>query len=380
MAIRLTRRGRAVVAVCVVGFVLAWLSGGRSLNAVVGSGLVALGAAYLQVRRLELPAVDRRLPPDDFAGATHTVRLDFRASDRTTRDLDVPFVADVRDTLGRGLVGSGDSVRAAVGSDAVAYDVTYESRGQHTIGPVTLTAVDVFGLLERKLLVRGTQSVIVFPERRAVPAWFRRTLYREEAMGPSQQRDEFERLRKYTRGDALRDVHWPATAKRDELIVKEFAAEAEQQRVHVSGGARGDAADDLAEATTSIALALLDDGVPVTVSLPNGTIDVRPEFDERRRLLRLLAFTSRGAAPDPDADVVVDADSTGTTVHYDGGRVRFDDLVSETAAGARRYATDPSAGRSGGTAATDGGRLTVKGGRLTEGRSIDDPYSDGDPP
>lgn len=391
MRVRLTQRGRAVVAVCVGGIVLAWLFGARSLNAVVAPGLVALGAAYFQLRRLDIPTVDRRLPADDFAGTTHTVQLDFRDSDRIAADLDTPFVADVRDELGPGLGGPDDPIRASIGATPVTYEVTYEARGRHEFGPATLTAVDVFGLAKRDLLVRGTDAAIVFPTRRSVPVWFRRELYHDETVGSSRQRDEFECLREYERGDALRDVHWPATAKRDELVVKEFVAEADQRHVHVSGGARGDVADDLAEATTSIALALLDDGIPVTVSVPNGTVDVRPGFDERRPLLELLAFATRGSIPDPGADVVVDADSIGTTVELDGGDIRFADLTAEapTSAGgsaaeldADRWSSRTTTDDDSRTAtdeasrtATDGGRSIDAGGHPSGGSD-----SGGDPP
>lgn len=355
MTVTLTRRGRAVVGICVVGVLLAWLSGARSLNAIVLPGAVALGAAYLQLRGLEPPRVDRRLPPDDFVGATHAVRLSFGDSDGRVGDLDRPFVADVRDSLGPGLRGPDEPVRTTVGEEPVANEVTYERRGTREFGPVTLAAIDVFGLLERDLLCRGKERIVVYPERHPVPPWFRRELYRDEEVGPSRQRNEFDRLREYARGDALRDVHWPATAKRDELIVKEFAAEAEQRRVHLSGGARGDSADDLAEAATSVALALLDDGVPVTVTLPNGSVEVRPGLEDRRRLLELLAFATRGSVPDPAADVVIDADSTGTAILLDGSEFRFGDLVD--AAGRTAAIGEPAGGADpgAGSLATDGG-------------------------
>lgn len=326
---RLTRRGRAVVAVCVLATIMAWAFGARSLNAVVLPGVIALVAAYLQVRQLETPGVDRRLPPDDFVGATHAVELEFRDPDYVGDPVPDPFLADVSDAVSVGLDGPDEPTRTTVGEAPVTYEVTYTARGERTFGPVTLTAIDVFGLLERELLCLGEDRVTVYPQREPVPGWFRRRLYSDEDVGPSRQRDEFDRLREYARGDALRDVHWPTTAKRDELVVKEFAAESEQRRVRVSGGARGDAADELATAATSVALALLEDGVPVTVSLPNGRAAVHPGPEERRRLLQLLAFTTRGAVPDPDADVVIESDRTGTDVTVEDRTIAFERLVAE---------------------------------------------------
>ncbi|GAB3413035.1 hypothetical protein GCM10027435_06490 [Haloparvum alkalitolerans] len=353
--LRLTRRGRVVLAIVAVGFGMAALSGARSLNAVVLPGIVAVVAGAVQLSRLDAPSVRRRLPPDDFVGATHEVVLRFGDGDALREALDAPFVAAVRDDLGEGLDGPEAPTRATVGAEPVRYEVTYDARGDRTLGPVTLSATDVFGLLERDLLCRGTESVLVYPERRPVVGWFRRELYREDALGASRQRNEFDRLREYARGDALRDVNWAATAKRDDLIVNEFAAETDQRRVSIRGGARGDAADDLASAVASVALALLDDGVPVDVAVPNGRVSTDGGPDGRRRLLELLARTPRGAVPDADADVVIEADRTGTTVRVDDAETPFEALLpadgdAETAVTAAARSPDDAA-----RPATDGG-------------------------
>lgn len=358
-AIRLTRRGRVLVAICVGAIVMAFLSGARSLNAVVLPGVVALVAAYLQLDGLDAPGVRRDLPPDDFAEATHEVTLRFSDPDQPGADLTDTFVAEVRDAVDDGLSGPDEPTRATVGAVPVSYDVTYEARGERTLGPATLAATDVFGLLERDLLCRGKESVLVYPNRYRVPAWVRQELYHDEALGASRQRDEFDRLREYARGDALRDVHWATTAKQDELVVKEFAAQTEQRRVAISGGARGGTADDLASAATSIALALLDDGVPVEVSVPNGRVATGPDPEGRRRLLGLLARTPEGAVPDPDADVVIDADHNRTTVRIDGQAVSFAELRDAATSAATE---DGEVASSAAAVEADGGREVVADG------------------
>lgn len=349
-AIRLTRRGRILLGICVGAVAMAALSGSRSLNAVVLPGVVALAAAYLQLDSLEAPGVRRDLPPDDFTGTDHEVTLQFTDPKQPGADLENTFVAKVRDEVDRGLSGPNERSRATVGAVPVSYEVTYDKRGERTLGPATLSATDVFGLLERNLLCMGKESILVYPNRYRVPAWVRQELYHDEALGASRQRDEFDRLREYARGDALRDIHWPTTAKQDELVVKEFAAQTEQRRVAISGGARGGSADDLASATTSIALALLDDGVPVEVSLPNGRVKTGPGAEGRRRLLDLLARTPEGAIPDPDADVVVDADHNRTTIRIDEQSVSFAELRDAATPSATQEDTTAPA-----PAAADGG-------------------------
>jgi len=397
--VRLTRRGRALLAICVGAVVMAVLSGARSLNAVVLPGIVALAAAYLQLDGLEAPGVRRDLPPDDFAGSTHEVTLRFTDPNQPGAELADSFVARVRDTVDEGLSGPDEPTRATVGSVPVTYDVTYEARGERVLGPATLAATDVFGLLERDLLCRGTESMLVYPNRYRVPAWVRQELYHDEALGASRQRDEFDSLREYARGDALRDVHWATTAKQDELVVKEFAAQTEQRRVAISGGARGGTADDLASAATSIALALFDDGVPVEVSVPNGRVATDPNPEGRRRLLGLLARTPEGAVPDPDADVVIDADHQRTTVRIDDQAVDFAELraaatsassedeqavtASGTAVGSGDDAESVAAdgGAALGDAANGGGAVDAESvGAVTDEDAATEPASGGEPP
>jgi len=378
--VRLTRRGRALVGVCVGAVVLALLSGARSLNAVVLPGVVALAAAYLQLDGLEAPGVRRDLPPDDFAGASHEVTLRFTDPDRPGAAFDGSILATVRETVGDGLSGPETPTRATVGAVPVSYEVAYDARGERTLGPTTLSATDVFGLLERDLLCRGTESVLVYPERHRVPAWVRRELYHDEALGSSRQRDEFDRLREYARGDALRDVHWATTAKQDELVVKEFAAQTEQRRVAVSGGARGGAADDLASAVTSVALALLDDGVPVEVSVPNGRVVTGPDPEGRRRLLATLARTPEGAVPDPDADVVVDADHDRTTVRIGEDAVAFERLRSAATHAAREGEAASVAPDTSETADERDEAVAADGGESVTGGDADGgPVVDGEP-
>jgi uncharacterized protein (DUF58 family) len=369
--VTLTRRGRAVVGVCLACVLLGWMAGARSLNAVLLPGLIGLAAGYLQVARLDPPAVRRELPPDDFAGSTHDVTLRFRGRDGASAPAR-PFLASVWDGTSDGLAGPAGLARTTVGEAPVTYEVRYERRGRWNLGPVTLAATDVFGLVERSLVCPDRDTVTVYPERHPVPSWFRRELYHDEALGPSRQRGEFDRLREYERGDPLRDIHWRTTAKRDELIVKEFAAESEQRRVRIAAGADGGGGDAMASATASVALALLGDGVPVAVAVPGDSVDARPTGEDRRRLLELLATAGTGPVPDGDADVTVSATPRRTTVTLGEEAFRFERLreaaVSEAEpaeAGAGigdREAADRDGNRADAAVRADGGSRPERSG------------------
>ena len=383
--ITLTRRGRGVLALCALAVVMALLFGSRSLNAVVVSGAIALVAGYYQLSRLDTPGLRRVAPPDDFVETEHEVRLSFTDPGSGGESFGIAFLASVRDQLGSGLARTDVPARTTVGTRATPYTVRYTTRGERQFGPVSVDATDVLGLFERRFAIRATDSVLVYPRRRPVPVQFRRALYSDDALGPSRQREEFDRLREYARGDALRDIHWSATAKQEDLIVKEFAAESEQRRVTIAGGASSDVSDSLAEAITSISLALLDDGVPVEVIVPNGSVQARPSRGDRRQLLELLAQTPAGAVPDRKVDVIVNAGHKNTTIETESMSYRFADLVAaatgerdatQTATSARQR-TDDSAES---VTVTDGGSGPVKQGQqraqsrqlMTDARGGDD--------
>jgi len=316
-----TRRGRVVAAVVGVAFLSAWVGGARSLTAVVVPFLVAFAAGVVQLHGLESPRAVRRLPPDDFVGATRTLSIRFAEPSAPGRDLEDPFVAVVRERTGDGLAVREQPGRIAVGDGEAEIEVDYERRGRVTIGPTDLLAIDVFGLLERPLTCESIDRVLVYPERHPVAGRFREGF--AGTTGRSDERDEFDQLRDYVPGDEIRDIHWRTTAKRDELTVKTYA-DAESEKVTVSAG--GPDPDGAASAATSVALALLEDGIPVEISAPNGRVDALPTTADGRRLLELLALMDAGEVPDPEADVVIESTDGRTTVRHDGGTLPFDEV------------------------------------------------------
>jgi uncharacterized protein (DUF58 family) len=99
-------------------------------------------------------------------------------------------------------------------------------RGRYTLGPITLTCGDPFGLFQMKRELTPTSHVVVYPmtvpiARFALPvgilpggdALRRRTHYiTANAAG----------VRDYVPGDSFNRIHWRSTARRDRMIVKEF--------------------------------------------------------------------------------------------------------------------------------------------------------------
>ena len=99
-------------------------------------------------------------------------------------------------------------------------------RGRFRIGPVTATTGDPLGLFRRELALAQEQSLVVLPA--VVPlANFNLFPGILPGRGRGAQRSlqvttNVVTIRDYTPGDALTRIHWPTTARRGELMVKEF--------------------------------------------------------------------------------------------------------------------------------------------------------------
>jgi uncharacterized protein (DUF58 family) len=338
--IRPTRRGVVLAAAAVVAVGMGVGFGPRSLDAVVVPVVVALVAAVVQVLTLSPPRVERTTPPPGVPGTTGTVTLALAT--------DTPVTAVVDDRLPTGL--SGESRRTALvgdGATPVGYEVTYRERGDHAVGPATVRTRDVLGLAERRFVVSGESSVLVYPQVYRPSAPLADRLRSLSSPDDSVERGAFDHLREYDRGDSLRDVHWKSSAKRDDLVVQEFVDEGERRTVTVAVTAANGHADRMAEAAATVGVALLAEGVGVSLATPTGRVAAEP--GEADRLLSHLARAGPGSVAVRDADVRIEAARDGTAIRIGGESLAFDPgrprRVDDAAATGSPSTADPSAAR-----------------------------------
>ncbi len=102
-------------------------------------------------------------------------------------------------------------------------------RGVFTLGPTEVHLGDPFGLFRVVLRYPETETIVVYPRVMHLPAL---DLPRGSASGRSRSsRRSFQQsllaasVREYQPGDSLHVVHWPLSAHRGELMVKEFDTE-----------------------------------------------------------------------------------------------------------------------------------------------------------
>jgi uncharacterized protein (DUF58 family) len=101
-------------------------------------------------------------------------------------------------------------------------------RGRYRIGPMRVICGFPLGLVERSFGLGETDDLLVFPRIGRLSESWRATV--RQGRQSSEQvlsrigvaAEEFHRLREYRGGDNPRSIHWRTTARRNELMVREY--------------------------------------------------------------------------------------------------------------------------------------------------------------
>jgi uncharacterized protein (DUF58 family) len=130
------------------------------------------------------------------------------------------------------------------GQTAVRYQIIPSQRGPRPLGSVTVRYGSILGLVARQERTRLAGHVDVYPDVHAARslALLRRQGRQDVRLGSMRVRGgdtEFERLRPYQRGDEIRHIDWRASARRDDLVARQFQAESNQNVVFALDVGRG---------------------------------------------------------------------------------------------------------------------------------------------
>ncbi|WP_226344719.1 DUF58 domain-containing protein [Agilicoccus flavus] len=194
---------------------------------------------------------------------------------------------------------------AAGSASVLEYRLRPDRRGRGRIGPVVLTYSDPFGL--GRLVQRGTETVdvVVLPRLHDLDPVRDVTsgtggggdpTHRTVTLGAADQS-----IRGYRAGDDLRRIHWPVTAHRGELMVREDAAPSRRRAVLVldppaDAGGPGDRALDWAvEALASVATHLDGLGYALHLVTPDrAATGHAPDLISGADAVRTLAVVDAG--------------------------------------------------------------------------------------
>ena len=221
----LTQRGSAFLASGVVLLVAGLALGQRDLTRIgilvlalllVCRTLARTGAPVLEVARVATPA---------RMGVDETARISLSLHNVGQRRTALAVGEEILDP------SLGDRPRFTIPPiglgqfSEVEYSVRPHVRGAHPLGPLRVWTRDPFGITSAASIVEGTGSILVTP--RIHPLTTGRALGRgvgTEGSIPHQvalHGEDDQSIRGYREGDDLRRIHWPATARMGELMVRQ---------------------------------------------------------------------------------------------------------------------------------------------------------------
>jgi uncharacterized protein (DUF58 family) len=219
----MTARGRAVLGLGIVCWISAVVFGSRALYPVAAGLVLAVLLALAWVRiTLRQPRVTRHWRHENLVE-----RGDVTVELVLEREPGVPLPSVVARERAGHLAEQDVELRPRGRSrHAGSYRLDDVPRGRHGLAPVRLSITDPFGLAESGLAIEERQALVVYPRLTELDH-----LFFDGGAGPEHGRRlllrrpvgfELHSVRDYQQGESLRRVHWPSTARRGALMVKEL--------------------------------------------------------------------------------------------------------------------------------------------------------------
>lgn len=234
---------------------------GRAELLALGAFLLALPAGTFALRALFRPRLelDRQIFPHTIAVGDR-MRVVAEVRNRSIIALEPATYVDLTPgaavpSIGGVLPSIGSRLRRneRKRSRRVAYTLTTMRRGVHDIGPLFLENVDGLGLTRRVIRVGEAQQVEVWPRIHEISALdvpaTRQGGEIEAGIAASGESDDV-LTREYRRGDAMRRVHWRATARAGEMRVRQEEHHAEVSSLVVLDTTRSTVEDARPEPVT----------------------------------------------------------------------------------------------------------------------------------
>ena len=226
----LTLRGLAALVVGLLAIALGITLGSSSI---VGFGVLVLvlimaGFVILSVASSRVTA-ERPLSRMMVEAKTETL-IELTLARRARGATGLQWADDLPEGLASDQSARGYTVVNRNNPMSISYRVTAQRRGRYTIGPVTMRMTDVFGLTQLTRRAGGQISLIATPPLVQVPALNQHANLAGSLV--SQRGSLLERQstdvipRPFHSGDSKRRIHWRATAKVGEPMVRQEEHEA----------------------------------------------------------------------------------------------------------------------------------------------------------
>lgn len=266
--------------------------------AVVAGYVSGVDAAWIAIDALLVASAGA----DALSGRRRVMRVERRAADIFSVGRANPVTIVLTNESDRALVGTvmDDPIDDATvtglpgafelpprGTAQLRYEITPLRRGKRQLRGITVRYGLPLGLLQRQERVELPEDVDVYPDVHAARAleMLRRQGREDARLGSMRVRGgdtEFERLRPYQRGDEMKHVDWRASARREELVARQFQAESNQNVVFALDVGRGMRGEDQA-GITSVDRALAAALLTADVALRGGDRAGLLTFDDKPR-------------------------------------------------------------------------------------------------
>jgi uncharacterized protein (DUF58 family) len=216
-----TLRGRLLLLLAAVTYVAAWAFGSRALYPVAVGLSLAVLLAWAWARALRRPMrIERRTGhTDHFEGADVLVEVELVPE--TTL---VPSAVLLVERIGR--LGERSTLLERHGHKLGArYVLQALPRGRYTFTEARAVLDDPFGLERVEQPLAGEGTLLVYPRLVELDGLFTQGIEAHQGRRLALWRPagfDLHSVREYQDGESLRKVHWPTTARRGELMVKDF--------------------------------------------------------------------------------------------------------------------------------------------------------------
>lgn len=208
--------------------VLGLATGATALLGFAAAALTLLALGFFASRRALLGLrVARHVYPSAFED--DVVRVELLLENRSPRRA---VLIDVEDAFGPSVADRQRLLEPGPLSPRRRRRLAYRSFcsrgwGEYRVGPLALGAADAAGLFEARRLFHQLDSFTVFPRVHPVAGLERfgarvSLSPQELTVGRSGQSLAYLGVREHRPGDDVRRIHWPATARRGALSVKEY--------------------------------------------------------------------------------------------------------------------------------------------------------------
>lgn len=205
---------------------LLWIGFGERELLIAGSllvGAVLIALVFTWVFFPQIRLTRKLYPAATHAGEHATVEL----SIRNQRWLPL-LSARLSDRFGSlETIGFEISALLPRRSAEARYRIACQQRGVFQVGPGSVTVTDPFGLARLSRGAGLTDQIIIYPAVEVlsgIPVVRGRdpAIHASRPEFSHQGGEDFFTLREYQTGDDLRRVHWPSSARRDDLIIRQM--------------------------------------------------------------------------------------------------------------------------------------------------------------